>query len=75
VYIKRIPRKKTAECKEEQLSKMKPDILVLREQFQLQRLCPYEESPNLKITYLLAAIKYVKLQQRKKQKSEESREG
>jgi hypothetical protein len=71
MYIKRIPRKKTAECKEEQLSKMKPDISVLRENFQHHRLCPYEETPNSKLTFLLAAIKYVKLQQRKKQKQDD----
>ena len=45
-------------------------MLSLRDLFQHHRLCPYEETSNSKLTFLLAAIKYVKLQQRKKQREE-----
>jgi len=64
--IKKIPRKKSSECKEEQLSKMKPDILLLREKFSQRQFCPYEKSQSSNAPFLLLAMKYVKLQQRKK---------
>jgi hypothetical protein len=67
---KAMPRKKTLECKEEQLSKLKPDILVMKEKFQHKQFCPYELAPSSQLPYVLLALKYVKLQQRKKQDKE-----
>jgi hypothetical protein len=66
-----MPRKKNVECREEQLSKMKPDIQFLRDQFQTHRLCPYQKSPHSQLPVMLIALKYVKLQQRKKGGKEE----
>jgi len=67
---KKIPRKKSLECKEEQLSKLKPDIILLREKFYQRQFCPYEQSSST-LPFLLLAMKYVKLQQRKKVGKEE----
>jgi hypothetical protein len=61
-----MPRKKNVECREEQLSKLKPDIQFLKDQFNSHTLCPYQKSPHSQLPVILVALKYVKLQQRKK---------
>jgi hypothetical protein len=68
-----MPRKKNIECREEQLSKMKPDVQFLRDQFLRNRFCAYEQSPHAKIPLVLIALKYVKLQQRKKAAGKEDK--
>ena len=68
---KKIPRKKSLECKEEQLSKLKPDIALFRDKFHQRQFCPYEQSQSSTLPFLLLAMKYVKLQQRKKAGKEE----
>ena len=45
---------------------MKPDIVLLREKFSQHRFCPYEQSQSSNLPFVLVALKYVKLQQRKK---------
>jgi hypothetical protein len=70
VYKKVMPRKKTSECKEEQLSKMKPDLHLMKEMFRQEQFCPFSLAPSSQIPYILLAIKYIKLHQRKKQEKQ-----
>lgn len=62
-----MPRKKTCEGKEVQITKMKPDLLTMKESFQHKHFCPYLVAPSSQLPYVLLAMKYMKLHQRKKQ--------
>jgi hypothetical protein len=63
-----VPRKKSSDSKDEQLLKLKPDIEILRKQFENGQLNVYELSSLTGNSLLHSSIKFIALQQRTSQK-------
>jgi len=65
--VKKMPRKKVVDTRDEQLAKLKPDIDLIKSNFAEHRLNIYVEGSSGN-TLLGAALKYMHLQQRTSQK-------